>query len=505
MSKDVISLFSGVGMADLALASAGFKTVATAEIDPWCRTVLAKRFPDAQHFDDVHDVKPEAILDEVDGIVGGFPCQDVSTAGTGAGLDGKRSGLWSEFARVIGDFNPRWVLIENVAALRGRGLARVLADLNELGYNARWDCIPAAAVGAPHMRDRIWILAMAHGHSFSDPGETLRTKKAMSMVDVTTLPANTKMPRAGFLEFGLVDENVPLATQRQAKARLQEGEMLLPSPAKSEPGWAHIEVVDRDGEAPAHPNQRFHDANTGRVVQKGVAQIATMFPDHKPASYPLLFWPTARAQDAKHEHATATDYELSRDPMYDLIHVRVERIKRGMWPTPIASERGNRSVENMVKGGGIELPLAVDMATEGLWPIPADQTREQAIRAMYPTPRASQQEWRTLRNAPSHGNGHGKTLSGEVNERERAEGRVPAPSSESAGNLNPQWVEWLMGLPAGWTNPDVSNEDLIPFTGWDRETEPRTVVNPPHRRKRLMACGNGLVPQCMLVALAWMD
>jgi DNA (cytosine-5)-methyltransferase 1 len=99
----------------------------------------------------------------IDVICGGFPCQDISVAGKGAGIGGERSGLWSEYARIIGEVRPRYVIVENVAALLGRGLERVLGDLAALGFDAEWHCIPASAVGAPHRRDRLWIVAYTAG------------------------------------------------------------------------------------------------------------------------------------------------------------------------------------------------------------------------------------------------------------------------------------------------------------------------------------------------------
>ena len=97
----------------------------------------------------------------IDVICGGFPCQDISIAGKGAGITGERSGLWTEYARIIGEVRPRYAIIENVAALLSRGLGDVLCDLSALGYDAEWHCIPASAVGAPHRRDRVWIVADA--------------------------------------------------------------------------------------------------------------------------------------------------------------------------------------------------------------------------------------------------------------------------------------------------------------------------------------------------------
>jgi DNA (cytosine-5)-methyltransferase 1 len=97
----------------------------------------------------------------VDVLCGGFPCQDISVAGRGEGIDGARSGLWAEYARLIRELRPRYVVVENVAALLARGMERVLGDLAACGYDAEWDCIPASAVGAPHRRDRVWLVAYA--------------------------------------------------------------------------------------------------------------------------------------------------------------------------------------------------------------------------------------------------------------------------------------------------------------------------------------------------------
>jgi DNA (cytosine-5)-methyltransferase 1 len=155
----VLDLFSGLGGFSLGLErTGGFVTTAFCEIDPFCRRVLAKHWPQVPCFDDVTTLRGEDV-GPVDVICGGFPCQDISSAGLGEGLDGARSGLWSEFARLIGELRPGIALVENVAALLGRGLDRVLGDLASLGYDAEWHCIPASAVGAPHRRDRLWIVA----------------------------------------------------------------------------------------------------------------------------------------------------------------------------------------------------------------------------------------------------------------------------------------------------------------------------------------------------------
>jgi DNA (cytosine-5)-methyltransferase 1 len=159
----VLDLFSGIGGFSLGLErTGGFSTVAFCEIEPFPRKVLAKHWPGVPIYEDVRELTGERLRADgisVDVICGGFPCQDISTAGAGAGIEGERSGLWSEYARLIGELRPLYVLVENVAALLGRGLHKVLGDLAALRYDAEWHCIPAAAIGAPHRRDRIWILA----------------------------------------------------------------------------------------------------------------------------------------------------------------------------------------------------------------------------------------------------------------------------------------------------------------------------------------------------------
>lgn len=152
------SLFAGIGGFDLGFERAGIKTIWQVEINEYCRRVLAKHFPDAERFGDIgkcgaHNLRP------VDIISGGFPCQDISVAGKRRGLGAERSGLWREYVRIIRELRPRIAVVENVPALLSMGLGRILGELAESGYDAEWDCIPACAVGAPHRRDRIWIVA----------------------------------------------------------------------------------------------------------------------------------------------------------------------------------------------------------------------------------------------------------------------------------------------------------------------------------------------------------
>ena len=167
----VLDLFSGIGGFSLGLErTGGFKTVAFCEIEDFPRRVLTKHWPEVPCYHDVRELTADVLRRDgisVDVICGGFPCQDLSTMGKRAGISANtRSGLWSEIARLIGELGPEYAVVENVTNLLsgpskqpGGWFGRVLGDLAALGYDAEWHCIPASAVGAPHQRDRVWILA----------------------------------------------------------------------------------------------------------------------------------------------------------------------------------------------------------------------------------------------------------------------------------------------------------------------------------------------------------
>lgn len=166
MTIRVLSLFAGIGGFDLGLErTGGFETVAFCEIDPFCRRVLAKNWPHVPCYTDVRELTSERLAADgitVDAIVGGFPCQDLSVAGLRGGLDAARSGLWSEYRRLVRELRPYVAVVENTTGLLSLGMGTVLGDLAALGMDAQWDCIPANRLGAPHERDRVWIVAYAN-------------------------------------------------------------------------------------------------------------------------------------------------------------------------------------------------------------------------------------------------------------------------------------------------------------------------------------------------------
>ena len=252
------SLFAGIGGLDLGLERAGMECVWQVENDEYATRVLEKHWPDVARYGDVRDChgaeacpnvadaesRREAIaerriakvgkgrglstgggcatcLQSVDLICGGFPCQDVSLAGKRAGLAGKRTTLWDEFARIIRELRPRWVLAENVPGLYsandGRFFGKILRDLAESGYDAEWDCIPAAAVGAPHRRYRVFIVAHAESqhrrNEPSNPGNGTQ-RNCRSIFDASR--KNTRFGNAWATEpdVGRVADGVPARVDR---------------------------------------------------------------------------------------------------------------------------------------------------------------------------------------------------------------------------------------------------------------------------------------------------
>jgi DNA (cytosine-5)-methyltransferase 1 len=164
-----LALFAGVGGGILAGKHLGWRTVCAVEWEPYPASVLVARqndglLPPFPIWDDVQTFDGKPWKGIVDVISGGFPCQDISAAGTGDGLDGERSGMWGEMARIICEVQPRHVFVENSPMLTSRGLGRVLGDLANMGFDARWGVLGANFAGFDHKRHRIWIVADSLSH-----------------------------------------------------------------------------------------------------------------------------------------------------------------------------------------------------------------------------------------------------------------------------------------------------------------------------------------------------
>lgn len=221
------SLFTGIGGLDLGLERAGMTCAWQVEIDPYATRVLEKHWPGVKRHTDIRDAHTwqaehrfkceehcfSCLSPHVDLICGGFPCQDISVAGKGKGLAGERSGLWREYRRIVEEIAPKWVLIENVPALRTRGLRTVLSDLHALGYDAEWDGVSASAVGAPHRRDRLFVVAYAAGlrrerrRVFKEsPGRSEPSNSGQAVADAVCIgrkPENAREGRSVYNLFGL--------------------------------------------------------------------------------------------------------------------------------------------------------------------------------------------------------------------------------------------------------------------------------------------------------------
>lgn len=178
----LLDLFSGIGGFSLGLErTGGFETVAFCEIEDFPRRVLAKHWPEVPCYRDIRELTADRLTADgiaVDAICGGFPCQGISIAGRGKGLEDPRSALWWEYHRLVSELRPRLVIIENSPKLRGRGLSAILSSLDALGYDAEWHCLPAAYAGAPHRRDRIWIIAYRQGDTLGPYADSIRSHQA---------------------------------------------------------------------------------------------------------------------------------------------------------------------------------------------------------------------------------------------------------------------------------------------------------------------------------------
>jgi DNA (cytosine-5)-methyltransferase 1 len=224
----VLDLFSGIGGFSYGLEKTGlYETVAFCEWDKKCQSVLNKHWPSVPKFSDIanlvyleggilhDDLDGLTVFTKVDVITGGFPCQDISLAGKGAGIEGERSGYWKHYKRLIQEIKPKGVIIENVSALRNRGLDQVLQDLHEVGYDAEWHCIPASHLGATHQRDRIWIIA----HSRSFRGERLKSLECIGTSGQGWEGRKTNLQRIYSNPFGRSD-SIPQPLLRGMDVRL---------------------------------------------------------------------------------------------------------------------------------------------------------------------------------------------------------------------------------------------------------------------------------------------
>ena len=260
MNLRVLDLFSGIGGFSLGLErTGGFETVAFCEIEPFPRRVLAKHWPGVPCYEDVTSADFGSV-GPVELVTAGFPCQDISFAGAGAGLAGERSGLFWHIIRTVRMVGQPKLLLENVAGLLNRGLAEVLGALASIGYDAEWHCIPASAIGAPHRRDRIWIVA--------DPGGEQHE--------------GCRPPLGGQIAAELSRANSDTASQRC----LETGQLRHEQPKERSAGLCE-EMADAERGGQPGPGQLIFTSNpapagkgqAGHVVHGGIGNQWSTEPD----------------------------------------------------------------------------------------------------------------------------------------------------------------------------------------------------------------------------------
>ena len=220
-----LALFAGAGGGILGGHLLGWRTVCAVEWEPYAACVLVARqnddiLPPFPIWDDVQTFDGRPWRGIVDVISGGFPCQDISAAGRGAGIEGTRSGMWGQMARIIGEVRPRYVYVENSPMLTSRGLHRVLGDLASLGFNARWGVVSASDVGAPHQRDRIWIVANSTGSRRDEGGLQVKRSNGCSLGSgSSTEPVKSSSPSAFVADSDSTQREGNKRTKRSVEER----------------------------------------------------------------------------------------------------------------------------------------------------------------------------------------------------------------------------------------------------------------------------------------------
>ena len=417
------SLFAGIGGFDLGLERAGYETAWQVEIDPYCQRILAKYWPTVPRYGDIRTVDWSTV-EPVDLLCGGFPCQDISCAGKGAGLSGARSGLWSEYVKAIAALKPKYILIENVSALRSRGLDQVLREISALRYDAEWHCIPASAVGAPHRRDRVWIVAYAQREQ--NDAEWGSGELGHDTVGRDQQAALRDNGEAGLYAFNGCSKDVAhaLLTQRHRwsdgvgwwEREPQETLQALGGNRREEDGLSIPEsLLGRVAYGVPHRVDRLK--GLGNAIVPQIAEVlGRMIQSHEPS---------VMASDESHSTRTieGAANELLRGRNRDL------PVVDKMWPTPCAVDHKGAGktgalrdrLDYAVERGATKSNL-YQAPTEGkLWPTPCHQG-----------------------GGGINGGSHSReTLYKIVGETE---------GKKMGGSLNPNWVEWLMGYPLGWTD-----------------------------------------------------
>ena len=456
MELKALSLFSGIGGLDLAAEMAGIKVIGFCEIEPFPVEVLTKRFPGVPIFEDVRKLTAEVIRDRtgmgtsqsIDIIFGGFPCQDLSTAGKQRGLEGERSGLWFEMLRVISEFRPRYVLAENVRGAVNLALDTVYSNLVNEGYKVYPYVISASAVGAPHQRERLFVVGVREdvAHAYRERyihGESqLNTTEAREYAQRDTATSDT------FMENTHSELLQGSGGCREIGREASEG-IARDTQFSSGTLWPTPQAVDGSAGGIISPDDTYVQKESGlfRKINRngtdGSVGLARM----------VKLWPTPRGNKV----IVTNEQAISRINKTGY-HGNLEEAI-ALWPTPAARDYKGANGESHFKVGERshidQLPNAVKFG---------------------PTPREFMYKDSIV---------------------DRAKGNI---GEKVGGQLNPDWVEQLMNFPEGWTDLEV--DEPSKWVGWPALLGqeqypyefPRTTTCCKDRAKRLKALGNAVVP-----------
>lgn len=272
-----LALFAGAGGGVLGSHLLGWNTICAVERDAYASQVLAQRQNDGilkpfPIWSDITSFDGKPWKGVVDVVSGGFPCQDISAAGKGAGIDGERSGLWAEMARIVGEVRPKFVLVENSPMLVGRGLTRVISDLAKMGYDAQWARLSASNFGAPHQRDRLWIVAHTQGIRLNKKGLSIgkKSQKPLLRVDCENV-GNSRSERlnAWRNNNSKYDWDVACTTSKDSAALSNTSSIGLSRPGES---WFSSDPAENPkGQA----NRTFYEC-VGHIwgIKSGLGRVA---------------------------------------------------------------------------------------------------------------------------------------------------------------------------------------------------------------------------------------
>lgn len=452
-----ISLFSGIGGLDLAAHAVGIETEVFSEIEPYAVKILEKRWPDVENVGDItrftnrtlrelggspyHTFKTPADAGEIDLVHGGFPCQDLSIAGKRAGLSGGRSGLWFEMLRVVSESRPRWVIAENVRGAVNLALDTVQAGLEEEGYQVWPHLVSASAFGAPHKRERLFVVACRGDVADSLSG---RLSKARPREQAAGVAGEDTC-------CSVADSDKTGLQGRQVARGIRE--------VREEPGDEFSgRSSEADGALWPTPQQRDYrsgdEPDSIRATRKRELGWSINLNDA------VKLWPTPTAHGNYNKAGLS---ERSGNGLSSAV---------SLWPTPRANKVSGYSSE----GYGKTLPQSVDEEEAALWRTPdANASRGPSSEERY--------AWKKEKGMPIS-----------INDQVKHEG-----NAGQSGQLSPDWVETLMGFPLGWTDLECEEPEMLPWPALMGQDQypwepPRTGVKIPERAKRLKALGNAVVP-----------